>query len=625
MKKRGRWGIFFIFLILFGSFLQAQTNATTEEEKINKAYSCLLDKVKDNCATISTEERIFSLLALNRCKTDVMANSFSDGTCWPGPSEENCQIKTTAQAVLALNSARANVDKAKTWLLSKSTSPPQITWYLQIESSEETTCTITYAQQSLTINIGEDKRITNDAGPCLSLAYGNYWLEILHTSSYCRDLEFDISCDQNFLTNLLFKKLDSSTIYVSEESSSASAGGGTTEKIESSCFSENNICNYEGSLWAALVLSSLGEDVSSYLPYLITMAEDNTRYFPDVFLYALTLLPDYRISVLSKQKSSKWWLESGDKYYDTALALYPFRNDVLIEKSNAKEWLLDIQGSDGCWENNIRNTAFILHSIWPRSFTGDSGGTEVNDCENFGYYCVTTRTCEGAIRSEYFCGGINSECCSIPPAQKTCTDLEGIVCNKNEYCKQGTSVSASGLLSGQVCCVGSNPACELISSKDPTCVLAGGICRVSGCEDNEEITTAYDCEYAQDYCCTLKTTKKGASTLWIWILVILIILVVLGIAFKDKLRDLLLKIKSKFRKSKGGPGPIPPGFRRPPPPHYPFLRRPHPMARPSSFERKILPPRPPEQPRRPIARPSSKTGAQKELDEVLKKLKEMGK
>ena len=621
MKKEVEFATLFILLIFLSAFtISAQTNATTEEEKIDKAYSCLLDKVKDNCATISTEEKIFSLLTLNRCRAEVISSSYSEGTCWPGPGEENCQLKTTAQAVLALNSARVNTDKAKEWLLSQSRSPPQITWYLQIESSEETACTIYYNQQSFTVNIGEDKKLTNDAGPCLTRAYNNYWFEILHTSSYCRDLEFDISCDKNFLTNLLFKKLDSATIYVSEESSSASAGGGTTEKIKSSCFAEKTICNYEGSLWAALVLSSLGEDVSSYLPYLITMAEDNARYFPDVFLYAITLWPDYRLSVLSKQKSSKWWMESGDKYYDTALALYPFRSDVITEKTNAKAWLLDVQDTNGCWENNLRSTAFILHSIWPRSFAGDSGGTEIYYCEEAGFYCVAPEACEGAIRSEYVCGGINSECCSVPPVQKACADLGGIVCSSGEICKQGTSVNAAGLLSGQICCVGSSPICEKSAVKTDTCSPAGGICRVYGCAENEEITTAYVCEYSSDYCCLPKTTPKRASALWIWILGILIILVIVGIIFKDKLRELLLKLKP--RKSRGGPGPIP-GFRRPPPPHFPILRRPHPMTRPA-IERKILPPHPPAHALRPMARPQ-KTGAQRELDDVLKKLKDMGK
>ena len=622
MKKEVEFVILFVFLISLSAFIiSAQTNATTEEEKIDKAYSCLLDKVKDNCATISTEEKIFSLLTLNRCRTEVIADSYGDGTCWPGPGEENCQLKTTAQAILALNAAGANTDKAKEWLLFQSRSPPQIIWYLQIESSEATTCAIYYNQQSFTVNIGEDKKLAGDAGPCLTRAYNNYWFEILHASSYCKDLDFDISCDKNFLTNLLFKKLDSSTIYVSEESSSASAGGGTTEKIKSSCFAEKNICNYEGSLWAAMVLSSLGEDVSSYLPYLITMAEDNARYFPEIFLYAITLWPDYRISVLSKQKSSKWWTESGDRYYDTALALYPFRSDVITEKTNTKEWLLEVQDTNGCWENNLRNTAFILHSIWPRSFAGDSGGTDIYYCEDAGFYCVTTGACEGAIRSEYVCGGINSECCNVAPAQKACADLGGIICDKDEYCKQGTSVSASGLLSGQICCVGSSSICEANIVKTDTCSPAEGICRVYGCAENEEITTAYVCEYTSDYCCLPKTTPKKASTLWLWILGILIILVIIGIIFKDKLREFLFKLKPK--KSRGGlSGPIP-GFRRPPPPHFPILRRPHPMTRPT-IERKILPSRPPAHPPRPMARPQ-KTGAQRELDDVLKKLKEMGK
>ncbi|HEB46954.1 MAG TPA: hypothetical protein ENI22_00610, partial [Candidatus Pacearchaeota archaeon] len=156
MKKRILFGVFFIFLILTTfSFLYAQTSSEEEQEKVDNAYSCLEDKVDGKCSSLSTEEKIFSLLAIDECQADVIADSSGDGECWPDP---NCRVKTTAQAILALDNTGVNTDKAETWLLSQNKTPTELTWFLEIESSEATTCSIDYSGLSYTINIGEDKK-----------------------------------------------------------------------------------------------------------------------------------------------------------------------------------------------------------------------------------------------------------------------------------------------------------------------------------------------------------------------------------------------------------------------------------------------------------------------------------
>ena len=99
--------------------------------------------------------------------------------------------------------------------------------------------------------------------------------------------------------------------------------------------------------------------------------------------------------------------------------------------------------------------------------------------------------------------------------------------------------------------------------------------------------------------------------LWIFILIIAIILIALGIVFRKKLRIFLFKIKGGFKK-----GPVSrtrPAF---PPVGPPQLR-------------KMFPTRMPRQPlglRRPVGRPGKPgTKTDKELEETMKKLKEMSK
>jgi len=607
IKKR----ILIIFLIFMSfSLLQAQVSPEDEEEKIDNAYSWLLDEVQENCDSLTTEEKIFSLLAINECRIEVI-NDSSNEECWP---VENCRLKRTAQAVLALDSVGVDTVKAQEWILSQNKTPSELTWYLQIESNEQTTCSIGYSGFSNIVNIMEDKKISGDAGPCFeSLTSDSYWLKIF-SSPFCYNQEFSISCDEDFSTTLLFRKQDSSIIHVFQQTSSAAATGTIIEKVESFCFrggASGNLCNYEGSLWAALVLDSLGEDVSSYLPYLITFAEDNQGFLPDAFLYFITTYTEYSTSLLSKQKqigSQYYWQGLGGIYYDTALALFPFKNEeTFLEKTNSKQWLLEIQHGDGYWHGgNIRDTAFILASIWPRDFVrggnGNGNGDGLQDCKSAENYCVNKGSCigyGGEVLSDYYCS-VLSECCTVQPEQPTCTEQGGEICSSNERCS-GSMISAADTNN---CCVDGG-SCKIVTPVISECEKQQGICRGSCLSDEQQ--TFYSCEFTGDFCCSPKTKKSG-GVFWIWFFLILIVLVVIGIIFRDKLRSFWFKIKSKSKGSKPRPKP---GFPRPP--HYP-MRRPMP-------ERRILPA--PHRPGRSIKRRPSKS--QTELDAVLKKLKGMGK
>jgi len=54
MTKKRILGILVIFLIFISfSLLQAQVNSTEEQQKIDKAYSCLIDKVEGNCDSLN--------------------------------------------------------------------------------------------------------------------------------------------------------------------------------------------------------------------------------------------------------------------------------------------------------------------------------------------------------------------------------------------------------------------------------------------------------------------------------------------------------------------------------------------------------------------------------------------
>ena len=576
-----------------------------QDENIAKAYSCLSGKVKDKCSQLTLEEQVFSLLALSydstiqgQCKSALMGNS-KDQECWP---KSACTLRETALATIALNYIGSGASKPEEWLISKNVTPSELTWYLEIDAQEASTCTIKYDTSNstaTTVYIGADKKLsTSGSASCLSVSTPNYWLQI---SQSCLDKNFRVSCDKDFITTLLYKKTGSDIWHVSSQTKSSSSGGTTENQVNSKCFKLSGSCDYEGSLWTALALQK-NHDVTSYLPYLIALSSDNEKLNPYAFLYILTGSDEYLSSIRSSSKDSNglWTLSSSyGKYYDTALSLLALQQLNDDQAEAAKTFLLEHEATDGCWQSTrtTADTAFLLYAGWPKIPVSVS--PEIDYCEDFEKYCISQVECSdtgGEVLGNYACReNALKICCSKQAIQKTCADKNGVVCETDENC-DGDLVSSTD---SSNCCQG-----ECKKQVVSTCETNGFSCK-SACSTSEE-TKSGDCP-GTDFCCGIKTTTT--SYWWIWLLVILIIFLVLAIIFRNRLRLWLFQARNKFRK-----GPVTqtrPGF--PPAPtagsaqFRPMAQRPV-YARPQA---------------RPSSRPSSKTD--KELEETLKKLREMSK
>jgi len=595
-----------LFSVAFATFISAALQDCSPGDKdckTKEAYSCLEGKISDKtCSNLSPEEKVFSFLATGKCKSETLNSE--------GYKED---ITFTAKTLLALKESGSNTDDAKDWLFDFNRSSIGLEWFLEIESPESTICTVDYSNSN-TIKINKDKTIASvTGGSCLKKSSNGYWVEI---SSGCYDEEFKISCDKQFLTTLIYKAKDGETIYVSEKTSSASASGETKEKVKSMCFStSSNSCDYEGTLWAAFSLSVLGGDVTSYLPYLITFSSENEKLLPEAFLYSMTGNNEFKNLILSKQINNKWWVSKEDTYYGTAVALLPFQFEEPIQKKDSLTWLFnEAQGSDGCWDSgNIKSNAFLLYSISPRSVPSSESA-----CELSGFFCTSQIRCKGNVLPGYACSGA-FVCCSTEPEVLTCAQQEGEICNSGQTCK-GTgslTVDASNLNSGEICCL--EGTCSESTSQGSAlseCEISGGECRINSCLSGEE-KSFKQCSFSSDICCVQKTSS-GTNYFWIWFLVILIVLVAVGIFFHDKLRHYWVIAKSRFGNFKGfggksSSGSPPPGPSGAPPSGFTPLRRIPP-------QRRILPGSGGNHERR-----VPKSRSQSEIDEVLKKLKEIGK
>ena len=580
------------------------TNTNTGDDKIDDAYACLEANVNKS---LSVQEIIFSILALgdkkglfNKLENEKKTNE----NCWP---KSGCKIRDTAQALMAYERLGKNTDAIESWLISKNASMNDLNWFLEIDISNRVSaeCAIRYSNTEKIITIGEDMKIQGDTGSCLAIIGSGYWMQIRDN---CFDRKFEISCNQDFITTLLYTKKSGDTLYISSNTHSSASLGTTSEEINARCFKTGAACDYEGSLWATLALQKQNYNIDVFKPYLIALADENTKYFPSAFIYKITGGDDQYNNIVQSQKRNQYWEMTASPYrrfYDTSLGMLALKGSSAPEYDNAKQYLLGIQGKDGCWDNtNVLSTAFVLYSGWPKSVGG--GGTPSGPvlCESANFYCEPRFQCQGAggqTLDNYYCTGLGEVCCSQRAQQQSCTQKQGTICGNNEEC-DGTSVSSSD----PKCCLGE---CKEIEQQD-TCE---GICQSgTSCDDNQELGEGI-CVSSEKICCVEKTGGGGISWIWIVLLIILIVLVVLAIIFRDKLRVWWFKFRGKasstpVTKPSGPPGPPRMQFR--PRPIGPFGPRQLPPA-----QRTI---------QKPVqTRPMSEKD--KEMEETLKKLREMSK
>ncbi|MEK6928024.1 MAG: hypothetical protein AABX11_06340 [Nanoarchaeota archaeon] len=614
-------GVGFLFLIgmifLCSGILAA--NETSNEDKVNNAYACLKSQI-DSKTTISFQEGVFGMLALGKYDGlfDAVKQSKSgSAACWPN---SGCKLKDSAQVAMAYKRSGENNDDIISWLLMKNGTATDLAWYLEIdvEAQKPANCDISWGDNSkANVKIGDNMKITSNGGSsqCLSISPSGYLMKI---KSECLDKTFTVKCTESFLTALIYQKntgdnsdclnLNEKTCYVSGDTHSAASLGSTEEKVIASCFKSGNICDYEGTLWATLAMLDDDREIDNFVPYILAMSEDNAKYFPDAFITFLTGDDVSYSNVISLRREGKYWDVPGElnnRFYETALGMLALGTSASDGELDAvREYLLSIQTKEGCWNNNnIKDTAFLLYSGWKKgaSIGGGSNSSSSTGCLDVvgnPYSCESMTDClsaEGSILSQFTCGGV-SKCCSVKIQKESCSALGGTSCNSNEECSGVNKESSDGS-----CCV--DGECQEIEVDQ--CTQNDGICK-SSCSSGES-EQSYSCSSAIDICC-MPQNQSGGWT-WMIIILILIILVVLGIIFRNKIQMWWFS----FRKGvKSGGRPAGPGAgmgmpRQPLPPRQfaPQPRMPAPTQRPA--QRATAPAR------------------SKELDETLRKLREMSK
>jgi len=613
-----------LYIIFSVSYVYAQNTTSSNTTAVNltgfeKSYQCLQEQIDaKGYSAMTVEELAFSLMALgydktrqDALKTEIESRKSSTVSCWPSQA---CTLKDTALVLLSYDHINADTTGIENWLLNQTKSTEELVWYLQIDTNEKATCKITYDNSSKTITVNEDKKLSGSPGTCFTIAHDGYWLEV---KSSCYDKEFEISCDKDFLTSTLYRKrTETNKFYISATTNIASPEVKVTEKIQSLCFKQGNTCNYEGSLWAALALQKKTKDIKPFLPYLITLTSDNKRLMPFAFLYSLTSFDEYFVELTGEQKKEGYWQlsDASRRYYDTALAIYTLSGKASGQIDSTVQYLLmpNVQGN-GCWGNSVRDTAFILYAASPKPAAAQAGLTPRAQCTDYPEYSCTSATeCEnlnGSVLSNFNCWG-GEICCSKKVVKKSCSEAGGKICLSSQRCSSG---GFENVLESY-CCIGE---CQEIEEVEDTCTLAGYACKLE-CSDKEEEKTAYTCP--EGVCCAPKEEKPNYW--WIWVLIVLIILLVLAIIFRNRLGMWWFRIRSKFKKTPPGAA----GAARPivsPLPTRGVPGAPGVMQRTGMPSMPLRPVPPGVAPR--YIKPVAKTAKDRELEETLKKLREISK
>ncbi len=581
-----------------------------QQGAINNAYQCLNNQIANKSSSdLSLQEAVFGMMAVgskDNLQQEIDNDESTSSSCWP---KQGCTVKDTAQVLLAYERSGQSRSDIENWLTSRNSTSTDLNWFLEMDISNNNAsqCTLTYDGSQKTVNIGNDMKLSGNPGSCFTFSSSGYWL-LFRNNCYNKDIK--ISCDKDFITTLLYQKVAGTTTYVLPTTHSAASLGSTDETVNTQCFKTGNTCDYEGSLWAAFALQKDGINVDPLIPYLIAMSDNNAQYFPGAFLYSFTGADDQYSNIVQSQQQGRFWKMINTPYnqfYDSALAMLALSQSSATELDNSKNYFLSIQGSDGCWNNgNIRDTAFLLYAGWPRAVAGAGGGSGTGGslCQAVsGQSCQNTVSCinaGGRVLSNFQCPGF-SVCCSVNVQQQSCAAQNGAICGSNQQCS-GNSLPSSD--SG-TCCLGTCVNQQLTD----TCSPAGGVCKniCSGTDDTDSTKT---CTNTGNVCCIAQATPSGGSSWWIILLTILIIILVALILLRNKIKVWWFKYKGKAKVSpivRPGVPPVGQGY------------RPQPGFRPQpSFNR-------PSAPQRMPARKQPLSEKDREMEETLKKLREMSK
>jgi len=529
MVKKGLFIL--VFLLLLSSVLAQSPSERGTNWLVKNA-----DWSKD------TESLAFTILALERAgKLDkaqeglqkLLERQDASG-CFP---KEACKVKDTALATIVLRTFGKDTSRAKNWLEEqKRTALAQGTWWLQLVTSGNGKCDISYDSKTKTFTIENEKVLECSSQPWVDI--NNCIEQDLTTKNLTQEL--NVRCNANSIVSLIYQITNNYYILQEEHSSKA------TIKISNAYFGD-----YEQTAFATWALNKLEKDTST-LAYL----ESNIP--PEDPLYRALLL------LITGKKQYANWLESQQELqgnlgdvYTTSFAILALKSSRRVSQ-NATQWLEFEQEQDGSWNSNMLDTAIALYSIFEERKVAEGeaeercgdgvcniGESEINcptDCERKEFICGNSiiegfEECDS--KSDDACPGL----CNIPGSVDACKcrTLE-----KQEICTDAFDNDNDRLIDCN------DPDCDL----DEVCAPIETNCKDEEDNDNDGLI---DCDDSD--CKEAKDCQGGFP--WFLVVALLFIIFALAAAFAIYKKTRPKETKEEFpfkpyvpKKEKGREKPI---------------------------------------------------------------------
>ncbi|MEM4703087.1 MAG: hypothetical protein QXP53_01225 [Candidatus Pacearchaeota archaeon] len=490
--------ILIVFLIL-ASFVIVHAQQT-EQEKVEKVYSWLINKTRNRWNTLDTKENVFALLALKsnstyleQGNTSLIRRSYSSGDmrCWSEKnftsSQAECKLVETALAKIALDELEQNTTRIENWIMSKNKTQTNIFWYLQIDVDRDTEaiCEVDYlTNEEKIFIIHPDKTVSlNGASHCFEniVRHPQYWFEVKETPE-CLGAEYAIKCWSENATmvtaTFLYKKNpNENRWYVSTQTSTgvparpneAAQDLEPRLKIPSYCLGEQDSCNYEGTLWAtyALAKQQKTEKANLFVPYLVVNRDDgnNRGFFPSAFLAAIIDGTFTQETINLQHRLGYWKIQRADNgtfygtLYNTALAKLMLKEGTNFE--TAKTWILSTfkaEGQKGFFSDpaggtetpkKILENAFVLWQFWPEYAPGY--GAAIGQCTQLGGICKDDCSVNELDEGQLDCSYGQTCCKPLGGETENCSDYDG---SCRDYCLSNETFWNQGsCLGGYICCV----------------------------------------------------------------------------------------------------------------------------------------------------------------------------
>ncbi|MBI2110509.1 hypothetical protein HYT51_01895 [Candidatus Woesearchaeota archaeon] len=392
------------------------------------------------------------------------------------------RIKESALAILALESSGRDTSMEKEWL-KNAIIEARVSgdWLIQV-NTDEGECTISYQDREKSITFTEGKAVECN---------NNYWIDVERclTSQLSAYEEFLVDCNKvtgSPEISLLYREGDNYRIMPQQGSIR------TTLTLESGCFGDkkdSTRCDFISSAFASWILTSLGENDVYTNAYLTSSIGDRVDHY--ALVYLTTLDDSYADWLIEKQALSGSW---DSDVYRTGLSVLALRQSSSYkeEVDNAVEWLGTKQNSDGSFGSSqtaLEDTAMVLYGVSGAPGGGNGiiqppgsgycGDLVVNEDEE----CDASYDNNGELLEGDVDDCLISEICVEPGRSEECIckAIEEIECSPVKKCDIGYE------------CV--RGKCELIlegcEGDDSKCGL-GEICVANECVEEERCADGCD-------------------------------------------------------------------------------------------------------------------------------------